>query len=161
MILSKSTIFDIHASIINVDETGLNLTDFQVDIYRITISDKSVSHLITDAALSVEVGGGFYSYYLLNCDLVSYDYLVIVQYIGSVDLDQVLWFGQTETSFTTGSLLMGKSTLYLEDQAFDLELENYEFILGLEDQSYDLEMEEHDHVLALEQHAFDLELELE
>ena len=81
------------ASASNVPKSGLTLSDFQVNIFRVKKTDKTSSQIVTNGAVQFEIGGGFYGYYLLNPDFIVYDYLVSIKYIGSEVLDTVLWEG--------------------------------------------------------------------
>ena len=78
-------------------DTGLTLSDFEVDIYRVLKADKSVTQVASDGVLTAEIGGGFYAYYLAACNFSTYDYLVTAQYIGLRPLVQKLWFGEPVT----------------------------------------------------------------
>lgn len=71
--------------------TGLTLSDFKVNVYRVKISDNSLTHLVENAAMTVEVGGGFYRY-TVTIDPTLYDYLATVLYDGEESLASSLWF---------------------------------------------------------------------
>jgi len=86
--------FDLVASIINATVTGLVLADFEVDVFRVTKSDNQVNQIATAVAMTMEVGDGHYAYYLAECDFVTYDYLVLVQYEGATVLDGTVWTGK-------------------------------------------------------------------
>ena len=75
-------------------EEGLTLSDFEVDVFRVKKTDNSITQLATDVAMSIEVGGGSYSYYLEDCDFATYDYLVVVEYEGAETLNTIVWSGK-------------------------------------------------------------------
>ena len=96
----------IYAGELGVPKEGLTLSDFEVDVYRITKSDQSVTALVLDAAMTVEVGGGFYGYYLTSADFLIYDYLSTITYAGSETLDSEFWYGEITPASTGDKLFL-------------------------------------------------------
>ena len=73
-------------------QAGLTLADFKVNVWSINKSSAAKSHVVTDAALSFEVGNGMYGYhYSTSVDFKTYDYVVCVTYSGSTVLDNIAW----------------------------------------------------------------------
>lgn len=80
-----------------VPATGLSLSDFKVNVWRTKISDKSMTQIVTDAPMALEVGGGYYRYTLSSYDSLTYTYTATVLYSGSTTLDWVVWVGDFES----------------------------------------------------------------
>jgi len=89
-------------------KTGLTLADFSVDIFRVKKSDKSVSQVVTGAAMQFEVtGSGRYGYFYSSPDYQTYDYMPQVTYTGVTELDSVFWAGEGDTSVASRTTLGG------------------------------------------------------
>jgi len=78
-----------------VPQTGLSLGNFSVTVYRVeyTVLPANEDTLVSGATMSREIGSGFYEYqYSGPLDLEVYDYVVVIQYLGSVVLDETYWY---------------------------------------------------------------------
>ena len=86
--------FDVLAALAEATVTGLALTDFEVDVMRVTKSDNHIDQIVNAADMTMEVGDGHYAYYLIGQDFITYDYLVLVQYEGVIPLGAIVWTGK-------------------------------------------------------------------
>ena len=94
-----------------VPETGLTLADFSVDIFRVKKSDKSVTQVVTAAAMQFEVtGSGKYGYFYADPDYTAYTYHIQVTYTGAVILDATLWVGDGD-AFVSSRTTLGAGAI--------------------------------------------------
>lgn len=76
-----------------IPQTGLTLSDFNVNVYSARKSDANITQLVTDANMSFEVDGGIYGYYYsTSVDYTLYDYLITVEYVGALSYDANTWY---------------------------------------------------------------------
>lgn len=114
--------FSIAAAESSSPSTGLTLSDFSVDISAVRKSDLAVTAPVSNAAMTLEAGNGFYVYNNASLDSNVYYYFVSVEYTGVTSLDQTQWQVSCPQSQYLDTLIRGGQT--------DQSLESLRILIG-------------------------------